>query len=184
MNTLVLVVGILSYLTMAVVVRRHFSAMTWPREAMVTRIISDVGMIAFVWLMWRERHPLTSLAISLLLFVACLALLLWTARTTAASQLRVAFDPTLPGGVIRTGPYRLIRHPFYTSYVLFWLACAVATLHPISGVFLIAIAAINVVAARREERSFVSTTFAAQYEDYRRTTGMFWPRLDARTGRR
>ena len=183
MNELVLVAGLMSYAAMAVTVRRHFAAMTWPRAAKATRVVSDLGVIAFVWLMWRAHHPVPSLAISLLLFATCLALLFWTAKATRSLRLRVAFDPASPGRVMRAGPYRFIRHPFYTSYVLFWLACAVATLHPISLGFLIVVAAINVTAARREERAFAGSAFAADYQDYCRTAGMFWPRFVAVAGR-
>jgi len=104
MNELVLVAGLMSYAAMAVTVRRHFTAMTWPRAAKATRIVSDLGVIAFVWLMWRAHHPVPSLAISLLLFATCLALLFWTAKATRSLRLRVAFDPASPGRVMRAGP--------------------------------------------------------------------------------
>jgi protein-S-isoprenylcysteine O-methyltransferase Ste14 len=162
---------------MAVMVRRHFSTMTWPREAKVTRVISDLGVVTFAWLMWRDRHPTWSLAASVLLFVSAVALLYWATHATRPLRLHVAFDSTPPDSLMRSGPYRHIRHPFYTSYILFWLGCATATLHPLSMGFLIAFAAINVTAARREEQAFAGSAFAAEYDDYCRTTGMFWPRL-------
>ncbi|WP_407157045.1 methyltransferase family protein [Bradyrhizobium sp. STM 3557] len=183
MNELVLLAGLMSYATMAVMVRRHFSATAWPRTARITRIISDVGVIAFAWLMWRDRHPPWSLAISLLLFLSAVALLYWATNATRPLRLHVAFDPVPPDTVMRSGPYRYIRHPFYTSYILFWLACAIATLHPLSVGFLVVVAAINLTAARREERAFAGSAFAAEYDDYRRTAGMFWPRFGALAGR-
>ena len=184
MNELVLIVGLMSYAAMAIMVRRHFAAMTWPPTARLTRVVSDVGVIAFALLMWRDRHSITSLALALLLFAACLALLFWATRATRPLRLHVAFDSVPPDSIMRDGPYRYIRHPFYTSYVLFWLACAIATLHPLSLGFLVVIAAINLTAARREEHAFAGSAFAAEYDDYRRTTGMFWPRLGAIAGRR
>ena len=32
-----------------------------------------------------------------------------------------------PASLNQSGPYRFVRHPFYTSYSLTWLAAAVAT---------------------------------------------------------
>ena len=184
MNELVLIAGLMSYASMALLVRRHFSTKTWPRAARFTRIVSDVGVVAFAWLMWRERHPPWSLAISLVLFMAAVALLYWATNATRPLRLHVAFDAVPPDNIMRSGPYRYVRHPFYTSYVLFWLACAMATLHVLSIGFLVVIAAINLAAARREEHAFAASPFAAEYEDYRRTAGMFWPRLGAFAGRR
>ena len=77
----------------------------------------------------------------------------------------------------QTGPYRYIRHPFYASYILFWLGCAVATLHPVSLAFLVVVSGILIAVALREERSFVGTPFAADYLSYRRTAGLLWPKL-------
>jgi protein-S-isoprenylcysteine O-methyltransferase Ste14 len=184
MNELVLIAGLMSYAAMAVMVRRHFAAMTWPRTARITRIISDLGVIAFAWLLWRDRHPIPSLVLALLVFSACLTLLFWTTRATQQLRLHVAFDPVAPDSIMRGGPYRYIRHPFYASYILFWTACAIATLHPLSLGFLVVIAAINLTAARREERAFAGSAFAADYDDYRRSAGMFWPRLGPFSGRR
>ena len=141
-------------------------------------------MVAFALLLWRGRHPVPSLALALLLFVACLALLFCAMRTTRQLRLHVAFDAVSPDNIMRDGPYRYVRHPFYTSYILFWLACAMATLHPLSVGFLVVVAAINLAAARREEHAFAGSDFAAAYDDYRRTTGMFWPRLSAFAARR
>lgn len=80
---------------------------------------------------------------------------------------------------MRTGPYRYIRHPFYTSYILFWLGCAVATLHPLMILFLLAVSAMNVTAAFREERSFETSPLAGEYVNYRKTAGMLWPKPGA-----
>ena len=154
MDKLILFVGLLCYPTKAaVVVRGHLSSAATPREVRFVIVVSYVGLAAFIYLMLRDEHAISALVAALAIFVASLALFLWAAKTSRSKRLRLAFDPESPRSVVRTGPYRYIRHPFYASYILFWLGCFVATLHPLMLLFLVAFSAINVTAAYREERS-------------------------------
>ncbi|QQO22290.1 isoprenylcysteine carboxylmethyltransferase family protein [Bradyrhizobium diazoefficiens] len=178
MDKLVLIVGLLGYLTMAVVVARgHFSSATRPREVRLGILASYVGLAGFIYLMLRDKHAIGSLLAALSILVASIALFLWAAKTTRSKRLKLAFDPAFPESVVRTGPYRYIRHPFYTSYILFWLGLTIATLHPLMLVFLIAFSAMNVTAAYREECSFETSPLAEEYVSYRKTAGMLWPKL-------
>ena len=133
--------------------------------------------MAFVYLMLRDRHALTPLASALTIFVISLALFLWAVRTTRTQRLKLAFDPEQPDFLTRAGPYKYIRHPFYASYILFWLGCTVATLHPVMLIFLVAFSAFNLTAAYREEHAFERSPFVAEYSSYRKTAGLLWPRF-------
>jgi protein-S-isoprenylcysteine O-methyltransferase Ste14 len=179
MNVLTLIVGLLCYVTMGAVVRNHFSSATVPLQVRLSIIVSYLGIMAFAYLMLRDRHALTPLAAALTIFVVSLALFLWAVRTTRSQRLKLAFDPEQAGFLTRAGPYKLIRHPFYASYILFWLACAVATLHPLILIFLVAFSAVNLTAAYREEHAFERSPFAAEYMKYRKTAGLLWPKLGA-----
>ena len=95
------------------------------------------------------------------------------------ARLKLAFDEANPHGLVTEGPYRYVRHPFYASYVLFWIGWAVALWHPIVMVPLVIIAAIYVRAALVEEQKFARTPLAASYAEYRRRTGFLWPKLSA-----
>ena len=79
MNKLVLTVGLLNYLTYAVVVRRHFSSATTPGAVRYGIIASCVGLAAFSYLMLRNEYTIAALVAALAIFAACLALFLWTA---------------------------------------------------------------------------------------------------------
>jgi protein-S-isoprenylcysteine O-methyltransferase Ste14 len=182
MNQVVLIVGLFAYALMAVVARTHFASTTWPRAALLARVPSDLGVITFAYLMWRDRHSSAMLALALCVFAASIALLLWSRSATRALRLKIAFDPEPPHTVMREGPYRYIRHPFYASYVLFWLGCAMATMHPLSLLFLFASTAFLLTAALGEERAFASSPFAMDYQAYRRTAGLMWPKLTAKDG--
>jgi len=180
MNVLTLIVGLLCYVTMGAVVRTHFSSETVPREVRLTVVISYLGIMAFVYLMMRDRHALTLLAAALTIFLVSLALFLWAVRTTQSLRLKLAFDPEQAGFLTQAGPYKYIRHPFYASYILFWLACTIATLHPLVLLFLVVFSAVNLTAAYREEDAFEKSPFGTEYRIYRKTAGLFWPKLGVR----
>jgi protein-S-isoprenylcysteine O-methyltransferase Ste14 len=79
-------------------------------------------------------------------------------------------------GVGDMGPYRRIRHPFYASYVLFFLASLLMMpTWPVLVTVLYLFAMINYTAAR-EEAELVEK-FGSEYEAYLADTGRFFPRL-------
>src|SRR5829696_4322308 len=53
--------------------------------------------------------------------VSALALMVWARVTFGCRSYHLAADPT-SGGVVRSGPYRYIRHPIYTAMCLVALA--------------------------------------------------------------
>jgi protein-S-isoprenylcysteine O-methyltransferase Ste14 len=76
--------------------------------------------------------------------------------------------------LVRTGPYRSIRHPLYTSHFVVFLANTLVHFHLSTIALYVVFVAGQVVRARMEERKLVATF--PEYEEYRRTTGMFLPR--------
>ena len=77
--------------------------------------------------------------------------------------------------VIKTGAYRYLRHPLYAA-LIFW--CAGSLLFFKSFLFLILIALVPAIyfEAKAEEKSLIEA-FGEEYENYRSTTGMFFPRV-------
>jgi protein-S-isoprenylcysteine O-methyltransferase Ste14 len=73
-----------------------------------------------------------------------------------------------------------MRHPFYASYVIFWLACALATQHVISVIVFLTLSGIYTYSALREERALSSGPLRKDYIAYRETVGFFYPRLPLR----
>jgi protein-S-isoprenylcysteine O-methyltransferase Ste14 len=100
-----------------------------------------------------------------------------------AERPAFAFVPAVPGWFTRAGPYRLVRHPIYTSYLLAWAAAPVACASPLLGLTVLWMLVLHRRAARQEERAFASSPFAAEYAAYRRQTGMFFPSPRALLGR-
>lgn len=110
------------------------------------------------------------LATSLLLFW-------WAARSFGENKPSIAFSPGAPLDLVIDGPYRFIRHPFYSSYMMFWLAFAVHSWSILALIPALIMGRIYYRAARNEEKEIMSSHLRDVYMDYSRSAGMFFPRL-------
>jgi protein-S-isoprenylcysteine O-methyltransferase Ste14 len=108
---------------------------------------------------------------------AASALFLWAAWTNRTRKLALAFSGAAPEHVQTAGPYRLVRHPFYTSYLLAFLGGAVAAGTPWILPAVLAGAVTYWRAARGEEQAFARSDLAGAYRRYAARVGMFVPRL-------
>jgi protein-S-isoprenylcysteine O-methyltransferase Ste14 len=78
--------------------------------------------------------------------------------------------------LIRTGPYRTIRHPIYTGILLALLGTAVAV-GEVRGLLAVAIAWLSFYVKARKEESFLTQEFGDSFAEHCRHTGMFLPHL-------
>jgi protein-S-isoprenylcysteine O-methyltransferase Ste14 len=78
--------------------------------------------------------------------------------------------------LIRTGPYRNIRHPIYTGILLALLGTAVAV-GEIRALIAVAIAYTSFYTKARREESLLAREFGDRFTEHQRQTGMFLPRL-------
>jgi protein-S-isoprenylcysteine O-methyltransferase Ste14 len=78
--------------------------------------------------------------------------------------------------LIRTGPYRTIRHPIYTGILLALLGTAVS-LGEVRALIALAIAWLSFYVKARREESFLAQEFGPGFTEHLRRTGMFLPRF-------
>jgi protein-S-isoprenylcysteine O-methyltransferase Ste14 len=77
--------------------------------------------------------------------------------------------------LITSGPYRLVRHPFYVSVGLLILAVTLLTANWFIGLSGLAVVILLVVRTPKEEQKLIER-FGDQYRAYIETTGKFWPK--------
>ena len=160
----------------SIALRRDFSRPDGVQAMM--RALALCGALAALtglFLLCSNRLGLWPCLAGICLLVMSQALLRAAVRATVDSKLSLAFSGDVPTSLNRSGPYRFIRHPFYTSYSLTWLAAAVASAHPVAFIAMGVMVAFYLTAARSEERKFLSSSLADSYRHYRRSTGMFLP---------
>lgn len=109
------------------------------------------------------------------LYLAGMGLFWWAIRVNRNQPLSAAFSPDHPSHLVQQGPYRVVRHPLYCSYLLVWIAGIVATgrlwLIPTA----LAMGIIYARAAGMEEDKFAGSSLSVAYQRYRSRTGMFLP---------
>ncbi len=111
------------------------------------------------------------------LLAAAFALFLWAARANRERPLLLAFAPNAPEHLQTGGPYALVRHPFYVSYLLAFAGGLAAAATP----WLVPVVAVGAFtywrAAAREERSFATSPLRDAHRAYAARVGMFVPRI-------
>jgi protein-S-isoprenylcysteine O-methyltransferase Ste14 len=130
-----------------------------------------------------RRHgfgELKAAAIGAALYVGGLTLRTWALRTLGEAWV-IQLDRVAPGHpLVRTGPYRFVRHPIYAGAMVdavglallfgstWGLACALLVFCPAE------------VARARFEEAFMRARFGAAYAAYEREVGGLWPILGKR----
>jgi protein-S-isoprenylcysteine O-methyltransferase Ste14 len=101
----------------------------------------------------------------------------WTRRTVVDRNFYIALGGEVPAGICERGPYRYIRHPFYLSYMVAFLAVMVAFPSLVTAVVGALNVGLFVYLASDDERVLLRSGLAADYQTYRRRVGMFLPRI-------
>ena len=78
--------------------------------------------------------------------------------------------------LIRTGPYRAIRHPIYTGILIAFLGNAVL-IGQVRGLIGLAIIWASFYIKARREESFLAQEFGPNFNEHTQHTGMFLPKL-------
>lgn len=125
---------------------------------------------------WSRPLPSWRVALSVL-FLALASLLSWTATRALGQYLR--FEAAIDEGhkLIRSGPYRVVRHPIYASMLCLFLGIGFVVASPwhfIVGLFLFI--AGTEVRVRIEDRLLVDR-FGAEFRKYRGSTCAYIPLL-------
>jgi protein-S-isoprenylcysteine O-methyltransferase Ste14 len=144
------------------------------RAVLFASIVGGLGAILAVL----DRHTtvdVTALAFGSVLCAIGHVLFLTAARAHRVNRPSGAFAADAPTLLALGGPYRLIRHPFYTAYVLEFAAAAAFTESPLVWLVPAWMSGLYTLAARQEERLILRSPLGPTYRRYREQVGMFVP---------
>jgi protein-S-isoprenylcysteine O-methyltransferase Ste14 len=110
------------------------------------------------------------------LYAASLALF-WTSVSVSKGALAACGQSHISSCLVTNGPYRFVRHPFYVSYDLAWIAGFIATAWWPLVVIAIVMAALYERFVIEEERGFLDGALTQEYAAYKRRTGKYLPWL-------
>ncbi len=110
-----------------------------------------------------------------ILYAAGLSLF-WSSVKVSKGALAACGQSHISPRLLKRGPYRFIRHPFYLSYNLTWIAGFIATVWWPLAAFALVMAALYERFAIEEERALLSGDMAKEYAAYKRGTGKYLPK--------
>lgn len=145
------------------------------RDRLGTALVAaQLGLIAALAL-WaaapflQGRAPLPAWALA----AAGAVLGLWTLAHNRPGNFNIRPTPRQGGLLVRSGPYRWIRHPMYTAVIACGSACAWAAASTWAWLPAAALVAVLAVKAHVEERWMLQQHTG--YADYRARTRRFLP---------
>jgi protein-S-isoprenylcysteine O-methyltransferase Ste14 len=114
------------------------------------------------------------------LYLASLALFVASALANRDRPLTLAYSADPPSHLQQTGPYRFVRHPFYTSYLFTFAGGSFGAGSALGRASVALMLWTYWNAAKFEEKKFASTDLREDYALYAREVGMFLPRIRPR----
>jgi protein-S-isoprenylcysteine O-methyltransferase Ste14 len=138
------------------------------------------GMLATILLGYRADVTVWNAVAGAALRAGALALSECARQTIFERRFRIAWNGAVPEELCEAGPYRHVRHPLYTSYMLAFAAQLAAVPSLWTAIIFLFNLGLFTHAALHDERSLAQSDLAEDYAGYRRRTGMFWPRLGRR----
>jgi protein-S-isoprenylcysteine O-methyltransferase Ste14 len=159
-----------------------YKARTPKRNAQVTVHISRWGiglqMIAY-FLAWSGGPRLAAVPAAQVtgILFACLGVVLsWTAIRNLGKQLRIEAGLYADHELVRSGPYRVVRHPIYAGMLAMYLATALIwTPRVASAVIGLVLMIAGIEIRLRAEDSLLASRFGKQFEVYRTSTAAYLP---------
>ncbi|PPC88317.1 MAG: hypothetical protein CTY31_03845 [Hyphomicrobium sp.] len=177
MFTLALTLNVAFFLAMVWSSYRHFQRVgREPLGASLLSMATVCGTVMDTWLaLSLPTAPSWALLIAILLSVTALMVFFAAIRETRAAAFSLAFSDTTPGAVVSSGVYGVVRHPFYSAYILYWSSWVALTgIHPAAASFCIGMIVAYVFAARKEER-LLMTRLDEEYANLITRTWRFIP---------
>lgn len=157
------------------------------RESVSSRLSYTILTVLAFYLMFAHDVPRDWLRIHLFhatLATQALAVVLTAAGIGFAFWARAYLGRNWSGAVtvkvdhqlIRTGPYRWVRHPIYTGMILAMIGTAIARTEVRGLVAIVLLYAGFKIKSRIEEHTMMNT-FGEQYHAYSQSTGAILPKL-------
>jgi protein-S-isoprenylcysteine O-methyltransferase Ste14 len=144
----------------------------------ILALLSTLVYIFLPWLLTWAAIPLPAAVrwLGVSLAIAGFGLLEWAQRTLGrnwSDQPRITQTQRL----VQNGPYRWVRHPIYSAFLLILGSPLFITLNWLVGLLWIAAISMDAYVRIRYEESAMLRQFGDEYREYQRRTGLLIPGL-------
>lgn len=113
--------------------------------------------------------------------LACAGMMYWT-LSHLGKNLTDTVVVRSNASLIRTGPYRIVRHPFYVAAACLMISAVLISANALIAVSSILVLLLLVIRTPKEEQKLMER-FGDDYRAYMQTTGRFLPRSWTTRGR-
>ncbi|MET0555534.1 MAG: isoprenylcysteine carboxylmethyltransferase family protein [Vicinamibacteria bacterium] len=154
---------------------RRRTAATRDRSARWGLLLQGLGYFV-VWLgLSRELAPSAARVAGAIALFALAAALSWTAVRALGRHWRVEAGLDADHELVRSGPYRAVRHPIYTSMLCMLVATGllVATWPMLAAAVVLSVAGTEIRV--RVEDALLASRFGEAFAEYRRTVPAYVP---------
>jgi protein-S-isoprenylcysteine O-methyltransferase Ste14 len=144
-----------------------------------TSIVSIASLLGFAsvnYSIWTQADILPWAVIGVALQSFSVFIFGWCIGTSGRRNLSLAGGESRSTRLLVEGPYAVVRHPFYTSYIIFWIGCVAVAFSPLTIASAVLLIAIYCHVARREDQ-VLAERFAGEFAQWQDTTGAFLPKL-------
>jgi protein-S-isoprenylcysteine O-methyltransferase Ste14 len=107
-----------------------------------------------------EAGSVTTLILGCVLYLSSLLLFWSSIYTNRQHPLTFAYSTDQPAHLVQSGPYRLVRHPFYTAYILCWFGTPLALQIPWLAISSLIMTLVYRGSAIQEEVKFLRSDLA------------------------
>jgi len=148
-----------------------------------TRILSifyDLVVAAHVYFTFQEllsskaeTDSLVIFSVGIFTYLSSLLFFWWSLKSVR--NLEFAMGDNVKT-IITNGPFRIVRHPFYTSYLVTWFTGSFMFNSLPLWITLALVGSFYITSAVTEEKSLLESDLGQSYLEYRKQVGMFFPK--------
>lgn len=138
-------------------------------------LASSVALVLMIF--FANQSSLLTNSLGLIASVISLWLFFSTSKVHKKIKLTPIYSTNKPNHLVTDGPYKKVRHPFYSSYLLNYAGAALASANIWAALIVISLAILYRQAALQEEKKFSQSDLDNEYLAYKQNTGLFIPKL-------
>lgn len=141
-------------------------------------IIKYLGVALIVTILFIGFFNKCSLVENMLVLITSLTsfgLLYLATKQHNSIRLQFAFSKSTPQSVTTTGPYKYLRHPIYTAYILGWIAGIIKAETMLVLPPILILVVVYIKAIYKEEEEFLASETSSEYQKYMVKTNRLIP---------
>ena len=135
-----------------------------------------LGLVVILRLLLHGGNSDVSLSIlGISTVIVSVLIFYWAMSSYGSVRPGIAFSPGVRGSINTSGPYKFVRHPFYLSYIIYWIGVVLIIPEFLIFCGVVFMISLYYYAARKEECLILKTNLSEAYTEYKKNTGMFLP---------